>query len=134
MHKQRGAVLIFAVIGVLGTFMPWVNYPYFGAGRGIGEDGGWITLFLFAVPLVISLAGNRTASIPPVAAVFARAAALIAGGIGVYKIAEFDRRRHSYANNTFGKLIASSMSLSYGLYFVAVAGIAIIICSFALKD
>lgn len=54
MNKQRLAILILAGLGALATFMPWVKAPIVGTINGTKGDG-WITLALFAVPLVISL-------------------------------------------------------------------------------
>ena len=59
MNKQRLAILIVAGLGALATFMPWVKAPIVGTINGTKGDG-WITLVLFAVPLVISLLNDKT--------------------------------------------------------------------------
>lgn len=47
MEKKRMLILIVAVIGMIGAFLPW--YTIFGSMNVSGtEDGGWLVLILFA--------------------------------------------------------------------------------------
>ncbi len=47
MEKKRMLILIIAVVGMIGAFLPW--YTVFGTMNVSGtEDGGWLTLILFA--------------------------------------------------------------------------------------
>lgn len=59
MEKKRMFILIVAVVGMLGAFLPW--YTVFGTMNVSGtEDGGWLTLILFAAGGAIALfAGDR---------------------------------------------------------------------------
>ncbi|NOQ23214.1 MAG: hypothetical protein GQ565_11275 [Candidatus Aegiribacteria sp.] len=47
MEKKRKFILIIAVVGMIGTFLPWASA--FGFTLSGTKDGGWLTLALFAI-------------------------------------------------------------------------------------
>ena len=47
MEKKRKFILIIAVVGMIGTFLPWVSM--FGRSVSGTHGDGWITLVLFAI-------------------------------------------------------------------------------------
>lgn len=134
MNKQRIGIIICAVAGMLCTFMPWVNVPIVGSVNGTSGNDGWITFCLFAVPLVVSLLGDQKINISLNNGYIAMAAALIAAGIGIYKIVDFNHSFHTGDDNVFGKLLESTVSVGFGLYLLVFAGIAVITCNLVLKD
>ena len=135
MNKQRIAMLICAVAGIIATFMPWFNMPLIGSVNGTqANNDGWITLALFAVPLLLSMLGNRTKSLEGAMLFIAIAAGLVAAGIAVYRIIDFKNKISPLEDNAFGKMLTSTVSVGAGLYLVAVAGLAVLITAFALKD
>jgi len=134
MNKQRVAIIICAAAGMLCTFMPWVNVPIVGSVNGTRGNDGWITFCLFAVPLVISLLGNQKTNITVNNGYIVMAVALVASGIGIYKIVDFNHTMGATDDNPFSKLLESTISVGFGLYLLVFAGIAIIICNLAMKD
>jgi len=67
MNKQRIALIIASGIGMLATFMPWVNVPIKGSVNGIDNIvrlGGAVpiglpTLGLFAISIILAFLGNK---------------------------------------------------------------------------
>lgn len=59
MEKKRKLILIVAVVGMIGTFLPWASA--FGFTVSGTEGDGWITLVLFAIGGAIAFfAGDKT--------------------------------------------------------------------------
>ena len=62
MHKQRLAIVIAAALGIVATFLPWVNIAFLGSVTGTNGDG-WFTLILFIAALVIGLLKDKSAPV-----------------------------------------------------------------------
>jgi len=71
MRIQRIVILIASVLGILSVFLPWVSISAFGVsaslnGINLGEvlkGYGWVgplVIAIFAIPMVISIAGDRS--------------------------------------------------------------------------
>jgi ABC-type phosphate transport system permease subunit len=133
MNKQRLAILIVAGLGALATFMPWVKVPIVGTINGTKGDG-WITLALFAVPLIISLLNDKTKALKRGLLYGAIIPSLLAGAIGVWKIIEFNSKMSDIGDNPFAKALGAAFSIEFGLYLLVLAGIALPIVAFLIKD
>jgi hypothetical protein len=128
MNKQRKAILIASGLGVLASFSPWVKVPLVGSINGTSGDGdGWITFVLFAMTLVISLLGEKTKAIAGGLFYGAILPGLIAGVIGALNIIDI--------NSKIAKSgLSGSISIGFGLYLVVIAGFALPILGFLIKD
>ena len=133
MNKQRLAILIVAGLGALATFMPWVKVPFLGTINGTKDDG-WIILLLFAVPLVISLLNDTTKALKDGLLYGAIIPSLVAGAIGIWKIIDFNSKMSDIGDNPFAKALRATVSIEFGLYLVVLAGIALPIVAFLIKD
>lgn len=120
MNKQRLTILIVAILGVIGTFLPWISTP-FGSVKGT-EGDGYITLALYAVVLVFSVLGKTKEPLKGGLLIGAIIIALVASAVGLYDIMNAK------------KLLGSMKFIGIGLYLVSVAGILIAILSFVIKD
>ncbi len=120
MNKQRLTILIIAILGAVGTFLPWISTP-FGSVSGT-EGDGFITLVLYGVVLIFSVLGKTKAPLKGGLLIGAIVLALVASAVGVYDIMNAK------------KLLGSIGSIGIGLYLVAAAGIMIAILSFVIKD
>ena len=137
MNKQKIVLVVIAAVGILATFMPWVNVPIVGSINGTQGGGpGWITLGLFAVALVVSLLGDRSKALisPNLYGVVLPGA--IAAIYAIYKIVKFRSAMGDMdgGDNPFAAALGSSVSVGVGLYLVALVGIALVIVPFVLKD
>lgn len=134
MNKQRLALLIVSAVGMLATFLPWVKAPILGELDGTRGDG-WITFVLYLIPLIICLNGNKKnpVKIPQLYGIIYPG--IIAIIIGVWKINDL-RSTMSQSNddNSFSKILNSSVSIGFGLYLVILAGISLIIVTFIFND
>jgi hypothetical protein len=134
MNNQRLAVVVIAAVGMLGTFMPWVNIPIVGSVNGTKGDG-WITFFIFAIPLLLNLLSEKTLPLSINITYITIAAGVTAAGFAVWKIIDFNRSMPDVdKDNPFAKMLSSTVSVGFGLYLIAIAGIAMAGVAIALKS
>jgi hypothetical protein len=117
MDKKRKMILIVAVVGMIGTFLPW--FSAFGYSVSGTEGDGWITLFLFAVGGALAFfAGDK-------------AEPLGKGKLmGVWipaAIAAFIALRNIFRSRPGG------VDLGIGLWFIAIAGVVQVVHILFLK-
>lgn len=101
MSKQRIAILVCCVIGVLGTFLPWYHLPIVGAVLGTG-DRGWITASALAGAILPTVLGQRERPlrIGPRAAVVVLCA--FVASVAIYKIVDFQHHTGELSAGLFG--------------------------------
>lgn len=117
MDNQRFAILILALAGMAATFMPWMEAPMIGSIRGTKDDG-WLTFFLFLIPLILSMVGDKSR---PLRSWFLYAAVLpglVATAIGI---------------SNFFQEQSPTFSPGYGLYLMILAGIVLAIAAFLFQ-
>lgn len=132
MNKQRLGILITAALGALATFMPWVKMPLVGTVNGTQGDG-WITFALFLVPVVLTLLNDKSVPLKGAKLYGSIACAIIASLIGILKVSELSSISDS-SGNEFAKALSDSISIGFGLYMVILAGIALPIVAYLIKD
>ncbi len=133
MHWQRLGIIIAASVGILATFLPWINAPIVGSINGTVGDG-WITLILFAISLVIGILGNRKIPLSLGSLIATLISSGLAAIIGVWKIFSLNQIVSDIAqDNVITRALTSTISAGIGLYLVIIAGIAIIIIGLMAK-
>lgn len=134
MNSQKLTVLIIAAIGMLATFMPWVNAPIIGSIDGTKGDG-WITMALFAIPAILCLLNDKTEPLIGPKRYLAVIPALIIAVIAIWKIIDFRSGMETLdQNNPFAEMVGASVSIGFGLYLLVLAAIALPIAAFVVKD
>jgi|APGre2960657404_1045060.scaffolds.fasta_scaffold06061_6 hypothetical protein len=123
MNKQRLSILIIGILGGIGTFLPWVTIPILGSVNGT-EGDGLITLFLFLVPVAISLIKDRSKNLKGGLFYTAIISSVIAGIIGIYDLVNFKS----------GDLGLMRLTMGPGLYVIAAAGLLLPIVAFIMKE
>ena len=108
MEKKRKFILIIAVVGMIGTFLPWASAFGFTVSGTKGD--GWITLALFAVGGAIAFfSGEKTEALKKKIMTAVWVPAALAAVIALLKI--FKSR-------------PAGLSIGIGLYLIAIAGLA----------
>lgn len=130
-NKQRLALLATAAIGMLCTFLPWISVPFAGSINGTKGDG-WFTFLFFGISLGLSFVGEKTEAFGGIKFWVASAFSLLAGSIGLYKIIDFNSKMSNLSDNPFAQAISATVSVEFGLYLLALAGIAYPIVGFFL--
>ncbi|MEN8208540.1 MAG: hypothetical protein ABFR50_04735 [Candidatus Fermentibacteria bacterium] len=118
MEKKRKFILIIAVAGMIGTFLPWASFIGHSVSGTSGSDG-WITFVLFAVGGAVAFfTGNKAEAIKSKLMLAVWIPAALAALIALLKIF---------------KSYPAGFSLGIGLYLIAIAGLAQVYMSFFFK-
>lgn len=129
MHKQRGAIIIASVIGMVATFLPWVkamndmgNISVNGTHEAVGRVG-WLTLLLFGITVIMVLIGDKQKAISRgnefYRAIVPSAIAAFVGGFHVTQMLDN---------------LAVGEQLGIGIYLLVLAGIAVLVVAITLRD
>lgn len=120
MNRYRIVLVVLALLGAVGTFLPWANLPLVGSADGTSGDGpGWITLGLFVVSGVVAVSTRRREPVSRLVAAACGAPALIAGAYAVYKMLDLQSSFAGVAaTNAIAKAILGSVTAGVGLYVV----------------
>jgi len=127
MNKQRLSILIASGLGALATFLPWAKVLGLSVSGTAGD--GWLTLILFAIPIILSLKGEKTSRIQGKELYGAIVPAALAALIGIWKITDFNS-----ATAGAEMMGVSVASIGVGLYLLVLAGIAVPVVAFVIKD
>lgn len=119
MSNHRIAIAMLAGLGILSTFMPWVELPVVGYMLGT-EYSGWITFVLFSIVFILTFIGNRSQPLKGGKLYAAIIAGILAAGIGIWEIFDLD-------SNIFA-------SVTYGLYLMVISGTVIPLAAFIVGN
>lgn len=135
MSRQRLAILITAILGCLATFLPWIKGPIIGSLDGTRGDG-WITFGLFIIPILIAAIGNTSAALNTAQLLGTIIPAVLAVGIGMWKIADFKKIMKSEGDeyNEFMGDLSNAFSIGNGIYLLIIAGVLLIILALTVKN
>lgn len=123
MSKQRKFVLIAAVAGLVGMFLPWYSFTIFGASGSInGMHGNGILVFIcFAVAGVMAYMGDQTKTLSSsswIVTLICGALAVIIVGWNIMKSGEYG--------------LGSSMT--FGIYLAAIAAVGVVAAAFMFRS
>lgn len=124
MNKQKISAMAFAALGMVGTFLPWVELPILGSISGTAGDG-WISLFLYLISLAIAFAGDRNTEFSLAKWIAYSVPAALGSALGIWKIMEF--------TDKLGGTGFFGVELGIGLYLVAFSGILGVLTAKVLK-
>lgn len=133
MHKQKLTVLILSIIGMLCTFMPWVNIPLVGALNGTQRDG-WISPVLFSIPVLLCLLRDQSAPFNKLQGYGIASIGALIFFFTLYKIIGFSTGMAQIAqDNPFAEILEQNVSIGFGLYLLLLTGAALPIAVFTLR-
>lgn len=119
MHKQRLALTVAAVAGIIATFLPWASVMGMTINGTVGD--GWISLAIFAGITILALLGNRSTALKGGMLIAATVMALLALGMGIYEIMNIRKSGGNY------------VEIGFGLYILIAAAAACLILPFVIK-
>lgn len=131
-NKQRLALLGVSALGMLCTFLPWISVPLVGSINGTKGDG-WFTFLFFGVSLALSFLGEKSEEVEGTKFWASSVFALFAGGLAIYKIIDFNSKMSDLSENPFAQALSATVSVEFGLYLLALAGLAYPILGFVLR-
>ncbi len=137
MNVSKLVILIASVVGILSTFLPWLNAPLLGSFSGIripmeaigvkGDAGriplGIIPLAIFLIPLVISIYENRSDPLIRTQKNVTTICGVLCACGGIYAIYNIQTE----ANRAFGRIRMGDIFdlIGVGLYLLIIAGVCV---------
>jgi len=132
MNKQRLGILIAAAVGMLATFLPWIN-TFMGSVAGSSGDG-WISFGLFAIVLILVLTGDKKTRLAGKKFIASLVMAVLAGALGIWKIVDFkSSMSEAMGGDPFSEALGAGFSIGMGLYLMVLAAIAVLVIGFIIK-
>jgi len=141
MHKQRVAILVIAAVGMLSSFINWVEIPMLGGLNGtklslkiipylnhyisIDITAGWLTLLAFAFCAILTFIGNKQKTMKY--ALISTLPALAASGLGLAILVCYKHAIESTfggGDNLFSEMFEATFSVGFGLYLIIFLGFA----------
>ncbi|HCS21243.1 MAG TPA: hypothetical protein DIW47_11900 [Bacteroidetes bacterium] len=133
MNTQKRVVLTIAAIGMLTTFMPWVQGQIPG-GTMVRNGEEWITLALFAIPVLLCLLNNRSAPLSGFKLYAAVLPAIFVALIAILKMDEFSSIITQIdPNHPFAEFMDTDVTIGFGLYLLLLAALALPVAAFWLR-
>jgi hypothetical protein len=140
MNKHRLLMIITSAIGLISCFLPWLNNSYTGNISGF-SIGGWITFILFGIIMYVAFSGVDKKEIltrakKRLCLILGLSSALFAIFLCYFHIENSKNDIYGTLDRSSGVFdnISFTISYSYGVYLVVIAGILISILSFIMKE
>lgn len=123
MSKQRKFILIAAIAGVIGMFLPWYSFSLFGSYASVnGMHGEGLLVFLcFTVAAVITYLGDQTKTLLPSSWIIV----LICGALATLIVGWNILRSSDYG---------FAASMSFGIYLAVLAAIGVVAAAFVFRS
>lgn len=135
MNRQRFAVLIVAIIGIIATFLPWYRIMEVGTISGMSSSG-WFTILMFIVTLILVVRKNLHEDMTMGVSWCITICSLLASFAVLWKMIDIwfaKEGMFSLGGNMYG-IMGSQVKVEYGAWLVVIAGICVPLAAFIFRD
>lgn len=135
MNKQRFAVIIVAIIGIIATFLPWYNIAYVGTISGISSSG-WFTLIMFIIVIILALRKNLKEDMSMGISWSVTIVSLLASFVVLWRMIDvwFAKEGMFTLGGNMQGILGSQVAVGYGAWIVVIAGICVPIVAYLFRD
>lgn len=135
MNKQRFAVIIVAIIGMIATFLPWYEIEPSGIFSGIASSG-WFTFIMFGIVLLLALRKNTKEDMTMGISWCAAIIGLLASFVVLWRIIDvfFAKEGMFSPGGDMAGVLGSHVTVGYGAWLEVVAGLAVPVVAFLFRD
>lgn len=131
MHKQRLGIIAAGAVGMLATFLPWIQAPIIGSVLG-SAHAGWFTFGFFLVSSILGLLGDHDKSLGGKTFWGSVVLAGCATCFGIWKIIDVNGLKGP-SDDPFAAAVANAIQVGIGLYLVVISGVAVVTLAFVLR-
>ena len=135
MNRQRFAVLIVAIIGIIATFLPWYRIMEVGTILGMSSSG-WFTILMFIVTIILAVRKNLHEDMTMGVSWCITICSLLASFAVLWKMIDIwfaKEGMFSLGGNMYG-IMGSQVKVEYGAWLVVIAGICVPLAAFKRKE
>lgn len=135
MNRQRFAVLIVAIIGIIATFLPWYRIMEVGTVSGMSSSG-WFAIIMFIITIILAVRKNLHEDFTMGISWSITICSLLASFVVLWKMIDIYFAKEgmfSLSGNMYG-IMGSQVKVEYGAWLVVIAGICIPLAAFIFRD
>lgn len=135
MTKQRFAVIIVAIIGMIATFLPWYRIEEVGTLSGISSSG-WFTFIMFIIVIILVLRKNLNEDMSMGISWSVTIFSLLASFVVLWRLIDvwFAKEGMFDLGGNMGGVMGSQVAVGYGAWIVVIAGICVPLVAYLFRD
>lgn len=135
MNKQRFAVIIVAIIGIIATFLPWYRIAQVGTVSGLSSSG-WFTFLMFLIVIILTLRKNLHEDMSMGMAWSITIFSLLASFVVLWRMIDvwFAKEGMFSLGGGMQGIMGSQVAVGYGAWIVVIAGICIPFAGYLFRD
>lgn len=135
MNKQRFAVIIVAIIGMIATFLPWYRIVEVGTLSGVASSG-WFTFIIFVVVIILALRKNLREEMGVGVVWSVNLLSLLAAFIVLWRIIDvwFAQEGVLTLGGSMEHVPGNQVGIQYGAWVVVAAGICVPLVAYLFRN
>lgn len=135
MNRQRFAVIIVAIIGMIATFLPWYKIMEVGTISGISSSG-WFTFIMFVIVIILALRKNMHEDMSMGISWSVTIFSLLASFVVLWRMIDvwFAKEGTFSLGGNMDNIMGSQVTVGYGAWIVVIAGICVPFAAYLFRN
>lgn len=135
MNRQRFAVIIVAIIGMIATFLPWYKIVEVGTISGMSSSG-WFTFIMFVIVIILALRKNMQEDMSMGISWSVTIFSLLASFVVLWRMIDvwFAKEGMFSLGGNMDNIMGSQVSVGYGAWIVVIAGVCIPFAAYLFRN
>lgn len=135
MNRQRFAVIIVAIIGMIATFLPWYKIAEVGTISGMSSSG-WFTFIMFVIVIILALRKNMQEDMSMGISWSVTIFSLLASFVVLWRMIDvwFAKEGMFSLGGNMDNIMGSQVTVGYGAWIVVIAGICIPFVAYLFRN
>ncbi|WP_251620261.1 hypothetical protein [Odoribacter lunatus] len=123
MNRQRFAIFIVGIIGLVATFLPWYYVEMVGNLTGVFSSG-WFTFIMFLLVLFLAIRRDMGKDVSKGTLWLMSLCGIVAGIVVLWRIMDIDFSQDTMMSlsGRMSGIMANEVSIRYGAWLVVIAG------------
>lgn len=135
MNRQRFAIFIVGIIGLVATFLPWYYIEMVGTLTGVFSSG-WFTFIMFLLVLFLTMRRNLHKDISKLNLWFMSLFGIAAGIVVLWRIMDIDFSQDTVLSlgGRMSGIMANEVTIRYGAWIVVIAGFCVPLAALVFRS
>lgn len=135
MNRQRFAVIIVAIIGMIATFLPWYKIVEVGTISGMSSSG-WFTFIMFVIVIILALRKNMQEDMSMGISWSVTIFSLLASFVVLWRMIDvwFAKEGMFSLGGNMDNIMGSQVTVGYGAWMVVIAGVCIPFAAYLFRN